>query len=202
MLPTLTEAIYSRLRLKKLSAAGLLVTSFFLIINAQAMTNNVTDVSVDFANPKEIQNWVIINDTVMGGRSAARIQIENSRLFFYGNLSLQNNGGFASTRRLGEPVNWSNQQNISLKLIGDGKQYQFRLRTGRTWDGVAYVASFKTNGILQTLNFSPSDFSPQWRGRSVTNAPDLNFTDVLQIGFMLADKQPGKFQIEVQSISQ
>lgn len=173
-----------------------------LTMNTQAMSNNFANVKIGFTQPDEIQNWVIVNDTVMGGRSAARVEIVEGQLYFYGDLSLQNNGGFASTRRVGEPRDWSSQHNISLNLKGDGRQYQFRLRTSRSWDGVAYVANFKTHGESQVIAFSTSDFTPQWRGRIVTNAPVLDFADVQQIGFMLADKQPGRFQIEIKSISQ
>ena len=179
-----------------------LVAAALLTMKAQAMSNNSPSIKIDFAQPDEIQNWIIVNDTVMGGRSAARIEIEQGQMYFYGDLSLQNNGGFASTRRIGESKAWSNQRKISLTLKGDGRQYQFRLRTSKNWDGVAYVANFKTNGEQQTIVFSAADFTPQWRGRRVTNAPDLNFTDIQQIGFMLADKQPGRFQLAVKSIKQ
>lgn len=188
--------------LQNLRAILLFVLICLLPIRIQAMSTHSPNLTIDFAQPNEIQNWVIVNDTVMGGRSAARLEIEQNRLYFYGELSLQNNGGFASTRRVGSSKAWSTGQNIHLNLTGDGRQYQFRIRTNKSWDGVAYVANFKTTGNQQTLTFSQNDFTPQWRGRIVTNAPDLDFADIQQIGFMLADKQPGRFQIEVESISQ
>ena len=190
---------YSSALFKRL---GALAAVAFLTMNTQAMSINSPSIKIDFAQPEEIQNWIIVNDTVMGGRSAARVEIEDDQLYFYGDLSLENNGGFASTRRVGAPKTWSNQHNISLTLKGDGRRYQFRLRTGRSWDGVAYVANFETNSEQQTIVFSTADFTPQWRGRLVTNAPDLDFTDIQQIGFMLADKQPGRFQLAVESINQ
>jgi len=87
--------------------------------------------------------------------------------------------------------------------MGDGREYQLRLRTNKNWDGVAYVASFKTSvGELVTLNFDIKDFTPQFRGRLVSNAQKLNFADVTQVGIMLADKRPGQFLIKVKSIEQ
>ena len=46
-----------------------------------------------------VDNWNIVNDGVMGGISTSSLSINsNSILIFKGYLSLENNGGFASTR--------------------------------------------------------------------------------------------------------
>ena len=167
-----------------------------------AMSNNASQVSIEFSQPSEALNWVIVNDTVMGGRSAAKLDIEDQMMRFYGTLSLENNGGFASTRRIAEPKQWVSERAIKLILKGDGRRYQLRLRTNRQLDGVAYVSEFQTNSDVQTLEFSESDFTPQWRGRRVPNARQLDFQDIEQFGFMLADKTPGEFKLLVKSIFQ
>lgn len=78
-----------------------------------------------------------------------------------------------------------------------------RLRTNEGFDGVAYVATFSSDSdTWQTKQFTEQDFVPQFRGRIVNNAPLLLFSDVRQIGFMLADKQPGSFQLAIKSIGQ
>jgi monofunctional biosynthetic peptidoglycan transglycosylase len=70
-------------------------------------------------------------------------------------------------------------------------------------DGVAYVADFSTRaGKTHTITFQSSDFSPQFRGRLVPQAPKLDFKDIRQIGFMLADKRPGNFELKIASIAQ
>lgn len=163
----------------------------------------MNDKSIEFSQAKELQNWVIVNDTVMGGRSAAKLQIQNKKLVFSGQLSLQNNGGFASTRRVYAPLNWDDSGNIEVTLMGDGRKYQFRIRTNRNWDGVAYVAEFQSKaGELQTFSFELSDFSAQFRGRLVRQAPKLKWGDASQIGFMLADKREGEFVLAIHNIQQ
>lgn len=150
----------------------------------------------------ELQNWIIVNDTVMGGRSNADLVLADEYLHFYGQLSLENNGGFASTRRVHASVSWQNKQPIQIRLMGDGRQYQFRLRTNKTFNGVAYVANFQTQpNKLQTLSFKTDDFTAQFRGRKV-QAPVLNLSEVNQIGFMLADKTPGQFNLKIAEIRQ
>jgi monofunctional biosynthetic peptidoglycan transglycosylase len=162
------------------------------------MTNHI-----DFTNPNEAQNWVIVNDTVMGGRSKAAITLKDGSLVFSGDLSLQNNGGFASTRRIDQAISWDTGKPFEIKVLGDGRNYQFRLRTNRNVDGVAYVANFKTQkDEILTVQFELDDFVPQFRGRFVQKAAKLDFSNIEQLGFMLADKNEGAFSLKVVQISQ
>lgn len=158
---------------------------------------------IAFTDSSELENWVIINDTVMGGRSSARLNIEDEHLIFNGYLSLENNGGFASVRRVYDERTWLPNNPLQIKTVGDGRRYQFRLRTNRQMDGVAYVATFQTTADkAQSFSFEPGDFTPQFRGRFVRGAPALSFDDITQIGFMQAEKSPGEFSLQVLSISQ
>ena len=54
-----------------------------------------------------LKNWNIVNDDVMGGISSSSLSLnQDNNLLFNGNLSLANNGGFASTRmRLDQDLN-------------------------------------------------------------------------------------------------
>ena len=42
--------------------------------------------------------WRIVNDDVMGGVSTSTINYDDGVMTFKGNVSLENNGGFASAR--------------------------------------------------------------------------------------------------------
>ena len=57
---------------------------------------------MDLINPENnigVNNWSIVNDDVMGGISKSFLSInEDENLIFKGYLSLENNGGFASSR--------------------------------------------------------------------------------------------------------
>jgi len=168
-----------------------------------SIQNPTMEKRIDFSNPKEDQNWVIVNDTVMGGRSRAGFGIEKDMLIFTGDLSLQNNGGFASIRRIYEPLSWHSSEKLEIKVLGDGRSYQFRLRTNRNADGVAYVANFTTiKDEIQSIQFDIKDFTPQFRGRLVRGAPVLSFSDIAQMGFMLADKKTGRFVLQISHIRQ
>ena len=145
--------------------------------------------------------WNIVNDTVMGGRSSSRWSKNSSALSFEGFLSLENNGGFASVRHDLDNINLSSTDGIFIKVKGDGRKYQFRIRSQASrWAN--YSQEFKTKkDIVQTFFLPYKDFKPSWRGRSVRNVPTLTGKDVRGIGFLLGDKVQGKFKLDILNIS-
>ena len=166
--------------------------------------------STTFANIKLLDSsvkfssldWNIVNDTVMGGRSSSRwLSNSSSTSTFEGFLSLQNNGGFASVRHDLEKIDLTNTEGIYLKVKGDGRKYQFRIRSQASrWAN--YSQEFKTKGgKVQTFYLPYKDFKAGWRGRSITDLPVLTGKDIKGIGLFLGDKIEGKFKLEVTDIA-
>ena len=143
--------------------------------------------------------WQAVNDGVMGGISAGRMVESEAGLRFEGELSLENNGGFASVRRVVE-ADLSETGGVLLKLRGDGRTYQFRLRQNSRFDGIAWRAEFSTSGEWETVGLNFGQFQPVFRGRQVPEAGPVVPSRIRQLGFMLADGQPGPFALEVHSI--
>ena len=109
-------------------------------------------------------------------------------MIFEGNVSLENNGGFASIRTELN-IQSQNTRTINLRVKGDGQTYQLRLRTSNYLDGPAYTHSFKTiENEWTNVNFTPSDFTLTFRGRTLTEQPEIDFNDIKQLGFMIAGK--------------
>ena len=146
-----------------------------------------------------VEPWRSVNDGVMGGLSAGRMVPMEEHLRFEGVLSLENNGGFASVRRLIEQ-DLTSAESVRLHLRGDGREYQFRLRLDDRWDGIAWRAKIETTGEWQIIDLALVDFDPVFRGRKVADAGAVVAASVRQIGFMLADKQAGPFRLEIRSI--
>ena len=143
--------------------------------------------------------WQAVNDGVMGGISAGRMVESEDGLRFEGELSLENNGGFASVRRVVE-ADLSETGGVLLKLRGDGRTYQFRLRQNGRFDGIAWRAEFSTSGEWETVELNFGQFQPVFRGRQVPEAGPVVASRIRQLGFMLADGQSGPLALEVQSI--
>lgn len=158
-----------------------------------------TKVLVDFEGEREDERWKIVNDGVMGGLSQSGIEIKPaSRAVFSGELSLKNNGGFASVRRLPHDYDLERYEGFLLRVKGDGRTYQLRVRTDERFDGIAYRAEFKTKANKwMTVDIPFPSFEPTFRGRSVPDVGELQSKRVRQIGFLIADKREGRFRVEI-----
>ncbi|MEO3866125.1 CIA30 family protein [Rheinheimera fenheensis] len=164
------------------------------------MTNKV---QLNFRDYNHFERIVLIHDTVMGGRSSGTVIRHNDdAVLFTGNLSLENNGGFASAEfKLLNPITALNGTQLILHAKPDNRTYQLRLKTALIPQGVAYVAEFSAGNGQQTFVFTPDDFSGRYRGNPVLNLPPLHFSDISHVSIMLADKTPGPFQIALYSLS-
>ena len=147
-------------------------------------------------------DWTAVNDGVMGGLSQSRPEItEAGNLLFAGNVSLENNGGFASIRHNAESMQVERGEGVMLRVKGDGKKYQFRIRTSDRFDGIAYKVDFETKeGVWLEFRFPWNVFIATFRGRTIEDAPALKPLNIRQIGFLIADQQEGSFKLEVQTL--
>lgn len=143
--------------------------------------------------------WHAINDGVMGGVSQSDIRrTDQGTGVFEGVLSLENNGGFASVRVVVERRNLTTYSGLEVRVRGDGRTYQLRLRTNDSFDGIAYRADFETrDGEWTTTRIPFGQFLPGFRGRTLSDAAPLDTSQIQQLGFMLADKKPGPFSLEI-----
>lgn len=158
-----------------------------------------TSVIYDFSNENQIEKWQIVNDGVMGGLSSSKISLtENGHGKFSGHVSLENNGGFASVRLMTTIEMKPNDNHILLKIKGDGKTYQFRLKADQN-QSQSYVQFFETNGDWQTVRLDLKDFYPQYRGRKL-DMPNFNFSKVEEIRFLITNKKEQDFELLIDSI--
>ncbi len=153
---------------------------------------------IDFRTPDAIR-WAIVNDGVMGGRSSSTLEPQGpGTALFHGFVSLENNGGFASVRALFDGLDLTGMDGLNLRVKGDGRSYELRLRTDRNMDGVAYRAEFSTEpGAWQEVFIPFSAFQPSFRGRVPRGAPPLDLSSIRQMGFLIGDKKQGPFELEI-----
>ncbi len=155
------------------------------------------EVIMENFDSNNLLNWNIVNDSVMGGRSQATLKlINNTYANFKGYLSLQNNGGFSSIRAY-YPPDLTNVKSIVLKVRGDGRKYNFRIR-GNTQSWASYTHSFDTvEGEWNEIELKIDDFYPVYRGYTLKNMPQLSEVIIKEIGIMLSDKIEGSFSIDI-----
>ncbi|ACK70106.1 NADH:ubiquinone oxidoreductase complex I intermediate-associated protein 30 [Gloeothece citriformis PCC 7424] len=169
----------------------------------------------DFTNPTlELkESWGAVDDVVMGGVSQSNIKLIRNRAVFSGNVSTDNNGGFASvrTRNFEPPLDLSDYDGIELRVQGDGKRYKFILRCEGKWDGIGYCYSFDTiYNFTQTIQIPFADLIPVFRAKTVPEAGNFDASKIYSMQLMLSKFEyngglnprfsPGLFGIEIESI--
>jgi len=153
----------------------------------------------DFKADAVSLNWQIVNDSVMGGISTSRLlRVSDQVVRFSGELSLDNNGGFASARATGQIPDLAGIDTISLRVKGDGRRYQLRLRSRTGWRVPDFSAEFQTKvGEWQTHHLLIADFVPGWRGRKFKDVDPIQPEEIRSIGFLLGDKTSGAFSLDI-----
>lgn len=152
----------------------------------------------DFKGEKAPEQWENVNDRVMGGRSDGQFVITDEHLLrFFGTLSLENNGGFASVRSKKATINLRSGDTIVIRLCGDGREYNLNLYTTSRQTAFSYRASFDTQKKEWIeVRLLLTDFVATSFGRTLENRP-LNPNDIAGVGFLIADEKAGPFQLEV-----
>ena len=157
-------------------------------------------VLVDFSR-SAADAWFVVNDGVMGGLSSSEMVVTaDGTGLFAGRLSLENNGGFASVRTAVRS-DLTAFRGLVLRVRGDGRTYEVRLRTDDRFDGIAYRAEFDTEpGEWMTVVLPFDRFVPTFRGYVPRDAPPLDPSAIGQLGLLLGDKREGAFRLEVRRI--
>jgi NADH dehydrogenase [ubiquinone] 1 alpha subcomplex assembly factor 1 len=170
-----------------------------LAIVSQVATKEALRPVLDFAGPEAAQQWQAVNDGVMGGVSDGRFRITDAgTLEFSGLLSLENNGGFASVRTKANDFDIKAGDTIVVRLKGDGREYVFNVYTKSRRMAFSYRAKLPTTkDEWIEVKVPLEDFIPTAFGRRVQGMGPVEPSQINGLGFMLADKQPGKFQMEV-----
>jgi NADH dehydrogenase [ubiquinone] 1 alpha subcomplex assembly factor 1 len=155
----------------------------------------------NFATAAAPPGWQIINDDVMGGVSSSHFEILADRAVFHGTVSVENNGGFASVRSAAILQDLSGSDGFVVRARGDGKRYKFTVRTNPGFDSPIYQCAFVAGpGEWEEHRLACRAFIPSFRGRVLPDALPLDPVRVCAVGFIIADKQAGAFQLEIASI--
>lgn len=158
-----------------------------------------TTILFDFNKTSTIDNWNIVDDVVMGGRSSGNFEIDNNgHGKFSGDVSLENNGGFSSLRYNFETKDVSSYSRIKLRIKGDGKTYQFRVKTSNQ-DYASYIYEFKTTTDWMTIDVPFELMYPAYRGQRLRQ-PNFEGNQMEQIAFLIGNKKEQSFELLIDKI--
>lgn len=170
----------------------------YISINLIKMKQDNCVVYDDFSD-SEKNNWIIINDWVMGGLSKWDIRFENKTLIFFGNINT-NGGWFTSIRSVLSDKILSKVDYVKLRIKTDSRSYKLTFRDNyRNW--VSYQADIPSQNIwiYEDISIPLSKLTANYFWRSIkTGAFQKN--QAREIGFIISDGINGTFEIEIESI--
>jgi NADH dehydrogenase [ubiquinone] 1 alpha subcomplex assembly factor 1 len=174
--------------------------AILLVLSSQVATEEALRPVLDFTGPEAAPKWQAVNDGVMGGVSDGRFKVtDEGTLEFSGTLSLENNGGFASVRTKPAELNLRAGDTIVVRLKGDGREYMLNLYTKSRQRAFSYRAPLPTTKDEWTEVRVPlEDFIPTAFGRRLQGMGPVEPNQINGLGFMLSDKKPGAFQMQVE----
>lgn len=156
-------------------------------------------VLVDFNVNSKVEDWNIVNDFVMGGKSNSYFKIDfNGNGSFTGTVSLDNNGGFCSVQHYLKPLNLIDKKMFSIRLKGDGKKYQFRVKSNRN-DYYSYIYQFQTGKEWETIDIPITEMYASFRGNKL-NIPNYDGSQIEQIAFLIGNAKAESFELLIDKI--
>lgn len=166
-----------------------------------AMMISSEEYTIDFGKQSGGDDWSIVNDDVMGGRSTSTSYLTDSYLHFEGNVSLEYNGGFASIRSSYGKMDLSIYEKVTIRVRGTERKFALSLDRSRTWYRPNYKFEFIPGKDWQEFTIPLSDFKESAVGNLTGRTfPKDKQADVIRMGIILFDKQSGPFQLEVDYI--
>ena len=174
---------------------GLLATS-----SKDVSSNNKEAKTIfEFNTSKDAKDWRIVLDGVMGGLSTGNISVQNGSLYFTGETSLQNNGGFSSIRAPISTGEISDFDAVQMRVRGDGRTWIFGTRASDSMVANSYWSRFKTEKnkwITVTIPINEMEKHSFGTPLSGTISP----SEIKGAEFYIYDKKAGPFLLEVDRI--
>jgi len=180
----------------------MLALPLLILMGSFVMAEDTLPTLFDFTRTDARKEWQTVNDGVMGGVSEGKFKITDTKtLEFFGKLSLENNGGFASVRTRAKKIGLEKGDTLVAKVRGDGREYSLNLYLNKPLIAFSYRATVQTKKDEWIEVKLPLDkFEATSFGRVVKDAGPVKPEEINALGFMLGDKKAGPFKMEIEWI--
>ena len=153
----------------------------------------------DFHTDSNLRGWSVVDDVVMGGRSSGNLSLtKDGHGLFNGYISLRNYGGFSSVRCRTKVSNARNYEYIAIKVYGDNKYYQLRIRSNNN-DNHVYVKKFFAEDKWNVIKIPLTSMEPQFRGRKLW-MNNFNGNTITEVGILVGNKVEEDFSLLIDYI--
>lgn len=163
------------------------------------LSQDTSRIIYDFTKAKNVNDWYVVNDGVMGGLSKGKLTKNyDGHAVFEGYVTTENNGGFTSVRYPFYTLDVSKYKAVKIKLKGDGKPYQFRIKEKEN-QRHSYIQEFDTSGDWETITIPFESFYPSFRGRKL-DMSNYSGKTMEEVTFLIGNKKKESFQLEIERI--
>lgn len=161
----------------------------------------MSPLKIDF-NTKEVQQWYVVNDGVMGGLSEGKVTKINEGFRFFGTVSLDNNGGFTSYRSPNRAYTLEGFEEVVVRYRSEGVGQALQLSV----DNRFYIPNYKID-LPKSEEWATKVFTlaevKQYRLGNPTGAylNEAALSEVIRLSFITGEKKAGEFLLEVDYIA-
>lgn len=163
---------------------------------------STSEYTIDFGTACDTCDWFVVVDGVMGGLSEGKVTKTSESIIFKGEISLKNNGGFASYRNQYGTYDLSSYKEVTIRYKSTGQNFAFTLNNYRRF----YNPNFKqelpvTNSVWKEVTLALSSFKKYRLGNLLSGHPSQEeLANVIRMGFISNDKKASEFMIEIDYI--
>jgi hypothetical protein len=181
---------------------------------AKNIDTNSTDLNVEKPDSSKVilysfpeqgkSKWRIQNDVVMGGSSNSQLKMTaDNHAHFSGRVSLENDGGFCSIHQTTEKNPYEiAKKSVSfvLTLKGDGKDYNFRVRTPNGRHSYGFTFPTKGGGKWETISILFNSMEATFHGEPV-EVPNYAGENIVEMQLLIGNNKEETFELFLESIA-
>ena len=112
---------------------------------------------------------------------------------------MENYGGFSSIRLRQKEIDVASYKYITLKVFGDNKFYQLRIKS-RYYDRHVYAKEFYAENEWQVIKIPIKEMKPKFRGRNL-RMKNFNSDSIVEFGILIGNKVNEDFKLLIDYIS-
>jgi hypothetical protein len=163
------------------------------------ISQNSDSFVIDFGKSTGGSTWNVTNDGVMGGVSKGYAFLSDSSVIFKGDVSLENNGGFASLRSPYSDIGFARFSTVEIKYRSSGLPFSITFSKSRRYWIPNYKYILPENGDeWKTETFKLAELKEYRLGNFTGNNINQNtLKNLIGISFFNEGKQEGKFTLEI-----
>lgn len=172
----------------------------YLLVLVFILPMGFSTITFDFGEDCEKCNdWFVVLDGVMGGLSTGELSITDDSFVLSGEVSLENNGGFASLRTPYTNFNLSDYNTVSIRYRSTGQDFAFTLNKYRRFWYPNYKVNLPvTKGAWTEVTYTLRDFERYRLGRKLSGHPDTDdLEQIIRLGFISNTKEATPYTFEV-----